>query len=164
MTCRKVKKLIPLCAGDDLRPRLMTEVRAHVDSCPACWKELEEYRQSMSRLKTAANAENVPDWSEGEWRALMAHAIGSGREVREGGMDRRPAFLAQPRWAAASVLGVFLGLAVLTMLFKDGNLGQRETSAAGEPSVVSLTLVSQETGLQVVWFLDKNFEWKGDKN
>jgi anti-sigma factor RsiW len=158
MTCRKAKKLLPLYAGGDLRPRLMTAVRAHVDSCPVCRKELEEYRESMSRLKAAAKAESVLDWSEGEWRALTDRF----RPAAPG--EKRPSFLARPRWAAASVLGAFLGLAVLTMLFKDGNLGPRETSAAGEPSVVSLTLVSQETGLQVVWFLDKNFEWKGDKN
>ena len=158
MTCRKAKKLMPLYAGDDLRPRLMTAVRIHVDSCPSCWKELAEYRESLSRLKAAAKAESVPDWSEGEWRALAA------RFKPAGPGEKRPAFLARPRWATASVLGVFLGLAVLTMLFKDGNLEQRETSATGEPSVVSLTLVSQETGLQVVWFLDKNFEWKGDEN
>ena len=158
MTCRKAKKLLPLYAGGDLRPRLLAAVRAHVDSCPSCWKELAEYRESLSRLKAAAKAESVPDWSEGEWRALAARF----RPADPG--EKRPAFLARPRWAAASVLGTFLGLAVLTMLFKDGNLGPRETSTAGEPSVVSLTLVSQETGLQVVWFLDKNFEWKGDKN
>lgn len=158
MTCRKAKKLLPLFAGDDLRPRLTAAVRAHVDSCPSCWKELAEYRESLSRLKAAAKAESVPDWSEGEWRALTARfrpAVPT---------TERLGFLAQPRWVAASVLGVFLGLAVLTMLFKDGDLGPRETSAAAEPSIVSLTLVSQETGLQVVWFLDKNFEWKGDKN
>jgi len=34
---------------------------------------------------------------------------------------------------------------------------QKESSQ----DVVSVTLVSQETGLKVVWFLDKNFEWKG---
>jgi hypothetical protein len=158
MTCRKAKKLIPLYVGDDLRPRLMTAVRAHVDSCPVCWKELEEYRESFSRFKAAAKAESVPDWSEGEWRALAARfrpAVPT---------TERPGFLGRPHWAAASVLGAFLGLAVLTMLFKDGNLGPRKTATAGEPSIVSLTLVSQETGLQVVWFLDKNFEWKGDKN
>jgi len=158
MTCRKAKKLMPLYAGDDLRPRLMAAVRAHVDSCPACWKELEEYRESLSRLKAAAKAESVPDWSEGEWRVLAARFKPSVPTTA------RPGFLARPRWAAASVLGAFLGLTVLTMLFKDGNLGPRKTSSAGEPSVVSLTLVSQETGLQVVWFLDKNFEWKGDEN
>jgi hypothetical protein len=112
----------------------------------------------LTRLKAAAKAESVPDWSEGDWRALMA------RLRPDASAAWRPTFLARPRWAAASVLGVFLGLAVLTMLFKDGNLGQRETSAAGEPSVVSLTLVSQQTGLKIVWFLDKNFEWKGDEN
>jgi hypothetical protein len=158
MTCRKAKKLMPLCAGNDLRPRLMTAIRAHVDSCPACWKELAEYRESLSRLKAAAKAESVPDWSEGEWQALAAHFKPAAPATM------RPALLARPRWAAASVLGVFLGLAALAMLFKDGNLGPRETSPLSKPSVVSLTLVSQETGLQVVWFLDKNFEWKGDEN
>lgn len=157
MTCRKAKKLIPLYTGDDLRPRLGAAVRAHIDACPSCRKELGEYRQALTRLKAAAKAESVPDWSEGEWRALAARF----RPERPAKM--RPAFLARPRWAAASVLGAFLGLAVLSLVFKDGNLGPRGTSPAGEPSVVSLTLVSQETGLQVVWFLDKNFEWKGDE-
>jgi len=158
MTCRKAKKLMPLYAGDDLRPRLLAAVRAHLDSCPACWEELGEYRESLSRLKAAAKAERVPDWSEGEWRAL------AGRFRLAAPESRRPAWLARPRWAAASVLGAFLGLAALAMLFKDRGLGPPETSPAAEPSVVSLTLVSQETGLQIVWFLDKNFEWKGDKN
>jgi predicted anti-sigma-YlaC factor YlaD len=158
MTCRKAKKLMPLYTSDDLRPRLLAAVRAHIDACLSCRKELGEYRQALTRLKAAAKAESVPDWSEGEWRALAA------RFKPAAPPTKRPAFLARPRWAAASVLGMFLGLAVLTMLFKDGSLGPREKSTAGEPSVVSLTLVSQETGLQVVWFLDKNFEWKGDEN
>jgi anti-sigma factor RsiW len=158
MICRKAKKLIPLYAGDDLRQRLTAAVRAHVDSCPSCRKELAEYRESLSRLKAAAKAESVPDWNEGEWRALAA------RFKPAAPATRHPAYLARPRWAAASVLGALLGLAVLSLVFKDGNLGPRGTSPAGEPSVVSLTLVSRETGLQIVWFLDKNFEWKGDKN
>lgn len=32
----------------------------------------------------------------------------------------------------------------------------------GSQDVVSVKLVSPETGLQIVWFLDKNFEWKGE--
>jgi hypothetical protein len=167
MTCRKAKKLMPLYAGDDLRPRLTAAVRAHVDSCPVCWKELEEFRESMSRLKAAAKAESVPDWSEGEWRAL------TDRFRPEAPGEKRPAFLAQPRWAAASVLGAFLGLIVLAVLFRGPMDGPERVATAGRTNqeaavrnqdVVSMTMVSQETGLQVVWFLDKNFEWKGDKN
>ncbi|MCJ7587760.1 MAG: hypothetical protein MUQ00_07665, partial [Candidatus Aminicenantes bacterium] len=39
-------------------------------------------------------------------------------------------------------------------------------AAAPAPSaqdVVSATFVSQETGLQIVWFFDKNFNWKGEE-
>ena len=167
MTCRKAKKLIPLYAGHDLRPRLMAAVRAHVDACPSCWKELGEYRESLSRLQAAAKAESVPDWSEGEWRALAARF----RPANPG--EKRPAFLARPRWAAASVLGAFLGLVVLAVLFRGPMGGPERIATAGrtdqaaavrKQDVVSMTMVSQETGFQVVWFLDKNFEWKGDEN
>jgi predicted anti-sigma-YlaC factor YlaD len=167
MTCRKAKKLMPLYAGDDLRPGLGEAVRAHVDSCPSCRKELTEYRESLSRLKAAAKAESVPDWSKGEWRALAARF----RPAAPG--EKRPAFLARPRWAAASVLGAFLGLIVLAVLFKRPMGGPERVATAGrtdqaaavrKQDVVSMTMVSQETGLQIVWFLDKSFEWKGDKN
>jgi predicted anti-sigma-YlaC factor YlaD len=167
MTCRKARKLMPLYAGDDLRPRLLAAVRAHVDSCPSCRKELAEYRESLSQLRAAAKAESVPDWIEGEWRALAA---------RFGPADpgeKRPTFLVRPRWAAASVLGAFLGLVVLAVLFKGPMGGPERVATAGrtdqaaavrKQDVVSMTMVSQETGLQIVWFLDKSFEWKGDEN
>ncbi len=167
MTCRKAKKLMPLYTGDDLRARLMTTVRAHVDTCPSCWKELAEYREYLSRLKAAAKAESVPDWSEGEWRAFAARFKPADPD------EKRPAFFAGPRWAAASVLGAFLGLVVLAVLFRGPMGGPERVATAGrtdqaaavrKQDVVSMTMVSPETGLQVVWFLDKNFEWKGDEN
>jgi hypothetical protein len=40
--------------------------------------------------------------------------------------------------------------------------GAQDKAAAGQ-DVLSVTMVSQETGLQVVWFFNKNFEWKGDQ-
>ena len=72
MTCRKVRKLIPLIAGDDLRPRLARAVRAHLDACPGCRAELEGFRAALAEAKAAARAESVPEWGGGEWNALMA--------------------------------------------------------------------------------------------
>jgi len=44
-----------------------------------------------------------------------------------------------------------------------GQPGQGWTApATGAQDVVSVTMVSQETGLQVVWFFNKNFDWKGE--
>jgi hypothetical protein len=76
MTCRKVLKLLPLLAGDDLGPRQARAVRAHVDACPACRRELNGIREALARVKAAARAESLPDWSEGEWTALMVRATG----------------------------------------------------------------------------------------
>jgi len=44
-----------------------------------------------------------------------------------------------------------------------GKKGSSKTAAAeAGQDVLSVTMVSRETGLQVVWFFNKNFEWKGD--
>jgi len=179
MTCRKVRKLVPLFAGDDLGPRTARAVRGHLDGCPACRQELEEIREALAQVKTAAKAESVPDWSEGEWRALMVHAAGQERtgqkaEAGLGGPSRRsvPVPGRSLRWAAASAIGALLGIIVLSMLFRGPVPSpERRTTAAGlsleaaasrEQDVVSMTMVSQETGLQVVWFFDKKFDYKGD--
>jgi len=167
MTCRRTKRLIPLYAGDDLRPQLARAVRAHIDACPACGKEIGEYRLALARIKAAAKDEARPDWGEGEWRALMARVAASAVE------ERHPTTILRPRWAAATVLGMSIGLAVLSMLFRDAAFGPGSVTPSSEPAamdaarkqdVVAVTLVSPETGLQVVWFFNRNFEWKGDEN
>jgi hypothetical protein len=134
------------------------------------------YRRALARIKAEAGRETLPEWSDGQWRAVMARAVGQGRERTEG-----RAGLAGPasrlRWAAAAGAAGALVLAAV-MLLRNGS-GLRPGSVAtapaavepragvlGSPSaqdVVSVTLVSQETGLQLVWFFNKNFEWKGDR-
>lgn len=163
MTCRKIRHLMPLAAGDDLGPRRARAFRAHIDACPACRTELEAYRATLRALRTAAKGEGVPDWTEGEWKALMVRATASagndGKETAAG----RPA--PWPRWAAASAAGVLVGLVVLGVLFRGpdpGPKGRVAAAAAREQDVVSLTMVSQETGLQIVWFFDRNFDYKGE--
>jgi len=171
MTCRKVRKLIPLIAGDDLRPGLARAVRAHIDACPGCRAELEGFRAALAEVKSAAKAEGLPEWGEGEWNALMARvaaeAKGTGN-VPTGAGARAFA----PRWAAASVLGAAIGLAVLSVLFRGpsprpettpGDSGMVIASENPQQDRVSITMVSPESGLQVVWFLDKNFDYKGEQ-
>ena len=84
MTCRKVRKLMPLFAGDDLGPRRTRAARSHVDACPDCRTVLEAYRATLRALRTAAKGEGVPDWSEGEWQALMVRAAGETPGSRKG--------------------------------------------------------------------------------
>ena len=60
---------------------------------------------------------------------------------------------------------------MLGTLLKDGRVGQAPGASFAVPAiaeadrkqdVISVTMVSPESGLQVVWFLDKNFDWKGE--
>jgi predicted anti-sigma-YlaC factor YlaD len=171
MTCRKVRKLIPLAAGGDLRPRPAAALRAHVAACPACRAELESFREAMAGIRSVAKAEGVADWTESEWRSIMARA---GAEAKRAGQapvpKARPAF--QPRWTAASALGALIGLAVLGVLFRGPSPRPAAMTAAGRALIaagpaaqdkLTMTIVSPETGLQIVWILDRNFDWKGDR-
>ena len=168
MTCRKVRKLIPLAAGEDLRPRAAAAVRAHIDACPGCREELESFRSALAGIKAASKTERVADWREDEWDAMMARIAGG----RRGRARHRPPTYARPRWAAASALGAVIGLAVLSMLFRDPSpqpqAGQGEGALALAPEAspqekVAITIVSPETGLQILWFLDRNFDYEGER-
>ncbi|RPI99488.1 MAG: hypothetical protein EHM31_02350 [Candidatus Aminicenantes bacterium] len=171
MTCRKVRKLMPLFAGDDLRPGLAHAVRAHIDGCPVCRAELEGFRAALAEVKSAAKAEGVPEWGEGEWKALMARVASEARGTGSA-PARAGAHAFVPRWAAASAVGAVIGLAILSVLFRgpsprpEGTPAESGLVIASEnprQDRVSITMVSPETGLQVVWFLDKNFDYKGEQ-
>jgi hypothetical protein len=213
MTCAKVKKSLPLLAGGDLAARRERKLLAHIDACPLCRQELEEYRSALVRIKAAARGEGAGDWTDAEWKALMARVTAAKVE------KARAAWGIRPRWVLASSVAAILILVATALLFKDSIFKPGGSSAGQPPAVVekeepktapekpgitppakpetkrvplvqpeyfaksggkevpsrgpqakpaagqdvlSVTMVSQETGLQVVWFFNKDFEWKGD--
>ena len=170
MTCRKIRKLIPLAAGNDLPPRRARAFKAHLDTCAGCRGELEDFRAALARFTAAAGAERDPDWNEDEWRRVMARATCAGRHGTAA--SGSPGRVLRPSWAAAAVLGAFLGLVVLGLLVRSPlrrpEGAPRESGAAlvaDKPAQdrVAITMVSPESGLQIVWFLDKNFDYKGEQ-
>lgn len=171
MTCRRVRKLMPLAAGGDLRPRPMAAFRAHVDACPSCREEFEAFRADLAAIKMEARARDAGDWREAEWTALMARVRADSSLDRSGDADH-PGSVLRPRWAAASALGTLAAAAILLMLFLAGPGPGRKTANAGGGPIVSeakpqdvltMTMVFPETGLQVVWFFDKDFDYKGEQ-
>jgi hypothetical protein len=214
MTCEKIRKHLPLLAGGDLPARQARKVMAHVEGCPGCRAELEEYRSALARLKAAAVAEGAADWTAAEWKALMVRAAARGAE-RDGAGPRR-----RPRWVLASGLAAVIVLAALGIVFREAIFGPRgpqpgreaavakkeeprpapasaapakpadkkgrrvpivqpeylagnavtrnpsaasPAKAAAGQDVITVKMVSRETGLQVVWFFNKDFEWKGEE-
>jgi anti-sigma factor RsiW len=170
MTCRKVRRLIPLAAGDDLGPRRAATVRAHLAACPECRAELEAFQADLAGIRTAAVAEGLACWTDSEWQTAVARV-----RAEANGTAPSPARVVgpafAPRWAAASAIGVVLGLVIMGVLFRGPAPRPDTASGAGSASIaagpreqdrLTMTLVSPETGLQIVWTFDKNFDWKGD--
>jgi len=152
MTCRKVRKALPLLAGNDLPARQARKLQDHIEGCALCRGELQGYRSALGRVKAAARAEGAGEWSEGEWKALMARIAGDGPGRKS------PAAGLRPRWALASGLAAVAVLAFLVVRITNTGFKPEGAPPAAGPEVVSVTMVSQETGLKVVWFFNKNFD------
>ena len=160
MRCARVRQFLPLHAGGDLPPRRAARVQVHLDGCADCRRDLESLRAARAAIRAAAAAEPLPGWSEAEWKALMVRATAARIEAPP------PAIATRPRWAlAAGTAGVaLLAVALLvTGVFKRAPAPEPELASSGAAQdVVSVTLVSPDTGLQVVWVFNRNFDLKGD--
>lgn len=164
MRCGKARKLIPLLVGGDLRAHAAARTTAHVERCDACRRYLEETESALTRLRAEA-ARRTPRWKPGEFEGLVAEA--TSRAAGTAAAERRRPFIFKPAPAAALVMSAVL----LTLVLFDRTsrrpspsvVGPSGESAEARPKqVISMVLVSPDSGLQVTWFLDSDFEWKGE--
>jgi len=166
MTCKKVKKLLALLAGNDLTEKKTRTVKAHLETCAACRKEAQEIALALHAAKDLARTEALRDWTDTEWRRMLSRVTGVKVEKRKTTWGR----VQKPAFAFGLALLVFAaGMFLLNkrMPFKSEerpvSLGRSQRTAQQKPAgqdVLSMTIVSQETGLKIVWFFNKNFEWK----
>jgi len=169
VSCKKVQRLLPLVAGSEIPQSKILSLKAHLEECPKCRQEYDSYMLSLEKTKEWL-AKDRKDWEESDWHQALQRAI----------KDKKPEVSPHIPWPfkkvwAYSLVGM---LAVaLTLLFiirpsiiqKKMGLGSekftqeqaqlfRSSPEESKQEVVSMTLVSKETGLKIVWFLNKNFE------
>jgi hypothetical protein len=165
MTCRAARKAIPLWIGHDLPARKTDRVRVHLKTCTACRRESIALEQARNAAKSLADAAESPDWSDAQWRSLMA-------AVRASEPGRKK-FILRPTFApilAAALVVLIAGGGTLLLLKKPP---ERSSAAAAqtflEPpgpllpkpsgqSMVSVIYVSKETGLKLVWYFNRDFD------
>ena len=168
MTCKGAKKYLPLLAGRELSPKKAARVQEHLQGCPACRKEAEEIAAALDAAKGLARNEALRDWTDAEWRHMLRNVTAATIEK-----SRRPVRLVH-KPAFALVLSLLVFAAGMFLLNKKLNItserltplpgqsrmtAERREGSSGQ-DVLSLTIVSRETGLKIVWFFNKNFEWK----
>lgn len=156
MNCRKAQKWLPLYSGKDLPIRKSRKMEIHIQNCGSCRRELQAYQKSLEAARKLLQSSSMFG-SQSAWdRALVrAQAPTSG--------DRVPLSL-KPVWtyAALAALAAALTFLVVKPLPDLESYSLNLAASASAQDVISMTLVSKETGLKVQWFLNKNFSLKED--
>ena len=163
MKCKKVCRLLPLLAGSDLPARKIEEIKAHLQVCPRCQREYESYLLSFQKTKEWLK-KSQEDWQEEEWQGLIQEAI----QAEEFAPSLRPRLRFKRAWAYALMAGTAIILSLFIIRFsvfqdKTGWGVKEEADLAIQQESISMTMVSQETGLKIVWFFNKNFELKEER-
>jgi len=80
MDCEKARELMLEFVEGTLSPRQAEEVKAHVESCPECMRELED-QSSRTRALQALGRVRAPD----QWEEISRAIDEPGARVRPGG-------------------------------------------------------------------------------
>jgi len=149
--------------GSDLEARESEEIKAHLKGCARCQRVYESYLLSYQEIKEWLK-KSQEDWPEEEWEGLISEALHRDEAIPSFRLRRR----FKRAWAYAILAGaaVILSLFILRFsIFRDKiDLGvKEEADLAIQQESISMTMVSQETGLKIVWFFNKNFELKEER-
>lgn len=157
MKCQKIGRLLPLLAGSELPESQIPLVRAHMEECSRCRQEYEKYAFLVAQTREWLEEDKI-GWEEQKWQQTVRFVVDQGSKKRT--------FLVPwpfPRaWAYALMAGVMLLLITLVVrppFVKQIGLTPNVMGVAGteKQEVVSMTMVSKETGLKIVWIFNKNF-------
>ncbi len=156
MNCRKAQKWLPLYSGGDLPLHKARKMETHIRNCRSCRQELRACRQSIEAARKLMRRVSVlgsqPAWDRALSRALTPT---SADRVR---LSLRPAW----NYAAMALLAALLTFLVVKPLPDLESYSRNREASASAQDVISITLVSQETGLKVQWFLNRKFSLKED--
>ena len=109
MNCKHAEELLPLYAGRDLEEKHATLVTEHVQTCAACARVADEYRESVQLTEQFA----PPVFSETVYAGIRQRVL---REIETEAMapawPQAVASLLRPRltWAIASVLLIVISM------------------------------------------------------
>jgi anti-sigma factor RsiW len=175
MNCRHVQKWLPLVVGGDLSPAKTAAVERHLKTCAGCRAEQALYQESLFMAKRWFGGDRLI-WSESDWRRVVRRAVDR-RAERTSPSSLAPwpykKSLAWVLMAASCLVLVFLfirpsGLSKLTGL-ESARLAEMRREPLWAPEikpaqdVVSMTMVTPDSGITIVWFMNKNFDLEDNR-
>lgn len=167
MNCRKVRRLLPLMAGSEISQSKISAIKAHLQLCPECRAEYDSFIISLEKTKEWLARERI-GWEEREWQTSVQKAT----EQRESRVSSLAPWPFNKAWAFAMM--AFFAFLLTLFIIRPSFIKQKiepESRIMAElrqeperlkqefqQDIITMTLVSHETGLRIVWFFNKNFE------
>jgi predicted anti-sigma-YlaC factor YlaD len=170
--CKRAQRLLPLLIGSEISPSRAEHVRKHLKQCSQCRIDYEAIEQSTQKMREWLRQERM-DWEEDDWKKALQKA-GIDFSPRRSSLSPWPL---KKGWAYALMAGTaaLLFLFVIQPSFIKtivGNksffvsqnrfLASKDLKGLSSQDIVSMRIVSEETGLKINWFFHKNFEIKED--
>jgi len=129
MNCKQTEKLLPLYAGRELEEKRATLVTEHLQTCAACARVANEYRESVRLTEQFA----PPVFSEAVYAGIRQHVQ---REIETEALA--PAwshtiaslFRSRLTWAIASMLLIVVSMFAIYFMMNRGNV---EPQLANQP-------------------------------
>ena len=124
MNCNQAEELLPLYAGHDLEEKHATLVTEHLQTCPACARVADEYRESVQLTEQFV----PPVFSEAVYAGIRQRVL---REIETEAMapawSQTVASLFRSRltWAIASVLLIVVSMFAIYFITNRGNVEQQ---------------------------------------
>jgi hypothetical protein len=153
--------------GSEISQPKILAIKAHLRLCPECRGEYDSFIVSLEKTKEWLAKERI-GWEEREWQEAVQKATEQG-ESRVSSLAPWPF---KKAWAYA-MMAVFAFLLCL-FIVRPSLIKQKAEPESGmiaelrqEPEkmkqesqqdIITMTLVSHETGLRIVWFFNKNFD------
>ena len=165
MRCRQVRRRLPFYVGNDLSSKKTREIERHLLACPDCRYEHHMFAKSFAMTKEWIAEENV-EWEEKEWQKAVIDSIPREKHA----LRRLWPWPFKPVWAYALMVllaaAITLFVTTPSFIFKEQQL--KTASASSSPWIseeasqdtVAVTFVSKETGLEINWFFNRNFNLK----
>jgi len=157
MKCRRVLRLMPLFAGSDLPAKKREAVQRHLQDCLKCQQEYTAYRDILQQTSEWLVQERN-NWGEAEWKNNIQKAI-------EGAGEKRRWLVPwsfKKGWAFClmTTSAILLSFLVFHPSLTEDRMRRVPTVSAVEskPEIVTLQLVSKETGLKINWFFHKDLK------
>jgi adenosyl cobinamide kinase/adenosyl cobinamide phosphate guanylyltransferase len=154
-------------SGSEISQSKISAIKAHLQLCPQCRHEYDSFIISLEKTKEWLAKERIA-WEEKEWHKAVQKAT----EQRESRVSSLVPWPFKKAWAYAMMAAFIFVLCLFVVrpsfikqkkepesrMIAELRQEAERMKQESQQEIITMTLVSHETGLKIVWFFNKNFE------